>query len=175
MFIINITTYSKAIEQRSRVRIRKLYIPTLIEPQNDKLVERHRETLWEPNQHSRQTKPCAVETPRHRAFFVLWRLAKYPDPEPEDPGNPHKQRKKQRKQDSSRGARGWAGGHGWMRVCAGFVRRVIAGRWFGIAVLAVWRRSKILSFLAVLRINEVGSRQMPKKKSVFMRFPNKFR
>ena len=32
-------------------------------------------------------------SPRHRAFFVLWRLAEYPNPEPENPGNPYKQRK----------------------------------------------------------------------------------
>ena len=49
-----------------------------------------------------------MEPPRHRAFFVIWRLAGDPDPEPEALGNPHKQRKKQRKQDSARGARGWA-------------------------------------------------------------------
>ena len=49
-----------------------------------------------------------MEPPRHRAFFVIRRLAGDLDPEPENPGNPHKQRKKQRKQDSARGARGWA-------------------------------------------------------------------
>ena len=93
-----------------------MYIPTLIDPESDNLIDRHRKHLWGPKQHSKQTKPCAVEPPRHRAFFVLWRLAECPNSEPEAPGNPHKQRKKQRKQDSSRGARGWAG---WMRVCAG--------------------------------------------------------
>ena len=41
-----------------------------------------------------------MEPPRHRAFFVIRRLAKYPDPEPEAPGNPHKQRKKQENETS---------------------------------------------------------------------------
>ena len=138
-----------------KTRRSTMYIPTLIDPESDNLIDRHRKHLWGPKQHSKQTKPCAVEPPRHRAFFVLWRLAEYPDSEPENPGNPHKQRKKQRKQDSSRGACGWAG---WMRlwwVCwESDCWKVI---W--VAVLAMWRRSKILSFLAVLRFNEVGSRQ----------------
>lgn len=41
-----------------------------------------------------------METPRHRAFFVIWRLAGDPDPEPEAPGDPHKQRKKQENETS---------------------------------------------------------------------------
>ena len=138
-----------------------MYIPTLIDPKSDNLIERYRESLWGPKQHSKPKKPCAVETPRHRAFFVLWRLAKYPDPEPEPPGNPHKQRKKQRKQDSARGARGWVrrprmDASLWWVCGESDCWNVI---WDRYSVLAMWRRSKILSFLAVLRINEIGSRQ----------------
>ena len=46
-----------------------MYIPTLIEPQNDNLIERHRDHLWGAKQHSKRTKPCAVEPPRHKAFY----------------------------------------------------------------------------------------------------------
>jgi len=61
-------------------------------------------------------------------FLYSGALPNTPTRSPKTPETRINKGKKQRKQDSSRGARGWAGGHGWMRVCAGFVRRVIAGR-----------------------------------------------
>ena len=69
-----------------------------------------------------------MEPPRHRAFFVLWRLAGDPDPEPENPGNPHKQRKKQENETSLGGWEWTPGGCVWMRVCAGLASGECRGK-----------------------------------------------
>ena len=72
-----------------------------------------------------------MEPPRHRAFFVIRRLAGDPDPEPENPGNPHKQRKKQENRRDPGSPVMGARGRVWMHVCAGFAsgecRRKTAG------------------------------------------------